>query len=167
VANRRVSQEQAREHERRAWELRQEGWTQTRIAAALDLDRASVHHILHRVSLRVLAELSQDAKARKAEQDAQLSYLLDEALLAWRRSCGVTSDPQTGAPTPPTQPGDPRFLAEARAVLADVRKLWGLEPGQGHQPGAPLVRITRIEVVDDGDDVLALPAPARNGRDDA
>lgn len=127
---RKVTNEQAREHERRAWELRTRGWSQTRIGAELSLDQSTISKALQRVSARVLAELRPQVEAMKAEQTAQLEHLLDEAVQAWERSRRpkvTTADGDDVKTVTLETAGEPRFLAEARALLTSIRDLWGLD----------------------------------------
>jgi predicted transcriptional regulator len=129
------------DRESRAWQLRQQGWSQMRIAKELGIDQSTVSRLLQRISDRVLAELQENVERVKVEQTVQLEHLYDEALQAWERSkqdaVKITTE------TPPAeregasnatvteevkgQVGDRAYLDEARAVLADIRKIWGLD----------------------------------------
>jgi hypothetical protein len=104
----RVSKEVAREHERKAWDLRQQGWTHGRIAAEVGLERSSVTKILARLSDRYLKQFQEDVGRVKAEQTAQLEHLYFEAVSAWERSQG-TARPSAGRPPPaPARAGPAR-----------------------------------------------------------
>ena len=151
-----VPAEVAREREARAWELKQQLWTDERIAAELGVDRSTVTKALQRVERRVLAHLEDSISQLKVRQTAQLEYLAAEAVSAWEASkrpaettrtvieraetpadddarAGEARKPEVIVKTTLTvkgQSGDPRFLNAAREALADVRKLWGLDAPQ-------------------------------------
>ena len=100
---------------RRAWELKQAGWKQTEIAAALGVTRGAVSQWLKRARVEGVEEglRAHPASGRPPkltpEQRAQLPALLDRGAEAYgfrgqvwtckrvgaviRRTCGVTSDP--------------------------------------------------------------------------
>lgn len=161
---RKVKPEQAREHERRAWELRCRGWTQPRIARELGLDDSAVCRILKRVSARVLAELKDSVERVKAEQTETLQHVIDEALQAWERSKGTRKtvtrqtvsggendeDRQRTTQHASERTGDVAYLSEARAAMADLRKVWGVDAASRHEVSGPAggaVPIVAIEVV--------------------
>jgi hypothetical protein len=78
-----------------------------------------------------------NVRAVKAKQAAQLEYIVDQAMLAWKKSkesieSRVTTDVnpvgrETAIRRAMTRqgPGDPRFLTVALQALAAERKLWG------------------------------------------
>ena len=163
AGGRKVSKEQSREWERRAWELRQQGWTQGRIAVALGVDSSAVCRILARLRERYLRELTRKISRYKAEQTAQLEHLYDRALQAFEMS--QLPEVLGGS----ARPGDHRFLEQARSVLADIRKIWGLDaPTQLEHAGAgggpiPIVAIEAVRPVG----VICEPAGADNGQREA
>lgn len=72
--------------------------------------------------------------AIKESQAKLLMHLFQEAMEAWERSKldAVSKVSEVGgrsgakkSTTTKGQAGDPRFIAEARAALADIRKIWG------------------------------------------
>lgn len=165
-----VKPEQAREHEARAWALRQQGWTQQRIAAELGLGQSAVCRILARVSRRTLKELSDDVGRVKAEQSERLDFIIDEALQAWERSkrnsssvtrertevLGGTEDEQPARErvvrAGEQRDGDVRFLEQARAALAEQRKIWGAEAPKkaeiSGRDGGPIETVRRYVGID-------------------
>ena len=139
--------ELSRQRAARAWELRLRGHTLAEIAAALEaggLGRVSsqaIHKALRKAERRVLAGMEEAVKGELARQYAGLDHLYCESMQAWARSKGPaklarekSSADGAGAPARREtthelreRTGDPRFLAEARAALADLRKLLGLD----------------------------------------
>lgn len=75
------------ENERRAWELRQKGWKEQRIADELEVNVSSVSRMLKRVESRLAKEFTESAARIKARQTAQLEHIHEEALEQWERSC--------------------------------------------------------------------------------
>lgn len=178
-----VTKEQAREHERKSWELRQRGWTHERIAQELELDRSAVTKILSRVSDRVLAEMKDRVEQQKIEQTATLDHIKAEALAEWERSrephrhrskrttrrAGETPG-EALVDTSEVEDagmedrlGDVAYLAEARAALAEIRKIWGIDaPVKSEHPaGGVFIQIVSLEIVAPG----ALEDAAEAGRD--
>lgn len=101
--------EMTRERERRAWEMRQRGWTITRIADALGIDVSTVSRMLRRVDTRYLETMREAVALLKSEQSSRLEYLYSQAIAAWERT------------------GDSRMLEQARQALADIRRVWGVD----------------------------------------
>jgi len=142
--------EVVRERERQAWALRQQGWTHARIAATLEVDPSTISKMLSRLCDRALKEITEDVLRMKADQSNRLDHIIDEALQAWERSKkdAVEVTTETTVVIEPAdegeaeverampgqivtrkvkgQVGDTAYIAEARAALADLRKLWGL-----------------------------------------
>jgi transposase len=81
-----VPKEVTIERERRAWELRQKGWSHRRIAAELGIDDSTVTKALQRVTKRALIDLKDKVEEMKTEQTFQLDHIQDEAMQAWERS---------------------------------------------------------------------------------
>lgn len=147
------------DHERvalqaKAWELRQKGWTQGRIAKEVGIDQGTVSRWLDAVEQRELARLASKVNRAKAFQNGVLEHLLNESLDAWERSKqprrritekqgeaiqgldGKTLKGPNGEDLrePPQQvteviarDGAPEYLDRAFASLAQLRKLWGLD----------------------------------------
>jgi predicted transcriptional regulator len=152
--------EVTRERERRAWDLRQRGWTQQRIADELGITHQAVSALLKRLDRRFLAKSDDLIAAQKAAQTQQLQYIADEALQAWERSKldaetvvttsgrahvskegDVTLLPDETKVQIQGQSGDPRLLDQARGALEDIRKVWGIDaPTKVAGPdGGPIV----------------------------
>ncbi len=131
----RQPREITRYREMRAWELRQQMWTQKRIADELGICHQAVSKILKRIDERFLAKADELIAEQKAAQTEQLRYIADEALQAWERSkrnAETVTTKETDNGTEVTtrvqgQYGDPRLLDQARGALADIRTLWGLD----------------------------------------
>lgn len=143
--------EVTREREREAWRLRQQGWTQQRIADRLEVTHQAVDVMLFRIEKRLAAEFREHAEEMKARQTAVLEQVMDEALEQWRRSTedavtevtvkgkvtGKSGKGKDDAPkdesraqvtrTVEGQTGNPALLAQARGALADIRSIWGLD----------------------------------------
>jgi predicted transcriptional regulator len=156
----RVREEVSREREREAWRLRQQGWTQQRIADRLEVTHQAVDVMLSRIEKRLAAEFREQAEQMKGRQTAVLEQILDEALEQWRRSTedavtevtvkgkvtgkggkgkeGTDKDESRAQVTRTVegQTGNPALLAQARGALADIRSIWGLD-AQKDAPVAP------------------------------
>lgn len=143
------SKEVSRERERVAWSLRQQGWTQQRIADQLGVSQPAVLMMLGRVESRLAVEFREQAEQIKARQTAILETVADEVLQQWRRSCedGVTVArvegrthttkdgdimqlPDQVTTTIEGQSGNPGLIAQARGTFADIRGIWGLDAPQ-------------------------------------
>ena len=130
-----------RTRELRAMELTVLGWSQQQIASDLGISQPAVSKLLRRVEERVLTELRTLVERQKVRHTLRLEHLFGEAMRAWadskadttkrkqRRTQGQSGgDGATVAEiTTESQHGDPRYLDEARKVLSDHRKLWGLD----------------------------------------
>lgn len=139
--------------EARAWELSVRCKTTRQIAAILieeglgPITQQAVSLMLVRVGQRETAKLTEEVSAYKAKQAKLLEFLASESLDAWDRSMNpaterrvetVTIKARHGADqvdlpakkvtrTTRWRDGDPRFLAEARAAAADIRRMLGLD----------------------------------------
>jgi hypothetical protein len=176
--------------EERAWELRIQGHTRREIVERFQSEglgtvtRPAVTHMLKRAAARILARMGETVGEEIARQLSALWHIYDEAMKAWERSKeddrmlrertkqgaapilpggrrGIAPDPEkeTVQQLRP-QVGDPRYLAEARAALADLRKLLQLEGPQrlqvGGLPGAPPVQVEHSGAVEHRLDVSKL-----------
>lgn len=169
MAGRKVTTEEARQHEVEAWALRCKGWTMARIATAIGVSPSGVCQMLQRASKRVVEKLDEKVEQVKIEQEATLAYIADEALQAWERSKPKRREK---AKQPGLGCGDVAYLEQARAALADIRKIWGADAPVKSElggPGGMPLAIAFIEVPRDGDQhitpaVLHDPAadPARS-----
>jgi hypothetical protein len=147
-----VKREVVRFREELAWMLRQAGFAQARIARELGISQPAVCKVLRRVERRVLARLEAGVRAVKAKQAAQLEYIVDQAMGAWKASKDVITttvvvdtDRQGNSSCSNRKserssrlthqgPGDPRFLVIAMQALAAEREVWGLTGEQTRQP---------------------------------
>ena len=133
-----------RTRELRAIELSVQGWHQMHVAAELGISQAAVSKILRRAEDRTLREQAAAVERQKARQSLRLEHLYTEAIRAWEQSkADATRRRQRKTDTGAggagatvaeiiveNQHGDPRYLEEGRKVLADLRKLWGLDAPQ-------------------------------------
>jgi hypothetical protein len=152
-----------RDREVLAWELSAQGMTETKIADELDrrglgrVTQQAVSAMLIRVEKRVLQDLTARVGGVKARQTEALWHIFKEAMAAWERSkqtkksMSKQMDVDEGAESEggragasrakvtthlADQDGDPRFLDQARAALADIRKIWGADaPRETHLTG--------------------------------
>jgi hypothetical protein len=138
------------------------GMSQRQIATDLQISQAAVSKILARVEQRALRDHAELVMRMKGQQTLQLDHIRQQAMAAWhaskteatrrrqRRVEGGTDEAQTIAEvTIESTYGDPRYLAEARAALTDLRKLWGLDAPQKLD-----VRATRNPYTDLTDEAL-------------
>jgi hypothetical protein len=122
-----------------------QGWTQGEIAKDLRVSQAAVSKILARADARVLPEMLDHVERQKVRQTQRLEDLFAEARRAWDQSKGdatrrrqrkTDATARSGGAhtiaevTVESQHGDPRYLDEMRRLLADLRKLWGLDAPQ-------------------------------------
>jgi predicted transcriptional regulator len=138
----REPKEIVQQRERLAWALRQEGWTQDRIAVELGIGQPAVSKALKRLSIRYHKDMAADVARVKGEQIAQLDRVVDEAMQAWERSKqsakslskitkpGSGPRGQRGQQEETTlrvddQVGDPRHLQTAMKAMEDIRKITG------------------------------------------
>ena len=153
--------------EQRAVALAIQGWTQSEIAQDLRVSQAAVSKILARADARALPELVERVERQKVRQTQRLEHLFAELMRAWQQSkADATRRRQRksesaeagsgGAHTMAeviveTQHGDPRYMEESRKVLADLRKLWGLDAPQRLDVRAgrsPLDQLSEAELLD-------------------
>jgi hypothetical protein len=128
------------------WSLQLQGKTPTQIGLEVGIARPSVHRIIRRVERRYRELTIATVDELKRRQDRALSAMVEEALEAFERSkqpaqrvrrthgnrCASSSvaEGDHGDFTErqiQMRIGDVRYLAEARAALADLRKLYGLD----------------------------------------
>ena len=121
------------------------GLSQREIAAEEGISQSAVSKILQRLEARVLEELVGRVEQQKARQSLRLDYLYGESLRSWeaskddatrrvQRTTHAGAGGAVGATVAQlvveTQHGDPRYLEVARKVLADQRRVWGLDAPQ-------------------------------------
>jgi DNA-binding CsgD family transcriptional regulator len=115
------------------------GRTQHQIAATVGISQAAVSKILQRIEERALTDLSNRVERQRARQTLRLEYIVNASMRAWHasqtdrlRKRQRKTDADGVAATvaelvSENRHGDPRYLAEARAALKDLRAIWGLE----------------------------------------
>lgn len=155
---------QARELERRAWELcvvRE--MSQYEAAQELGVTQSAVSKAIKRLEQQVIAENRGRVMAQKVRQSAKLDHVYREALKSWEKSkqlaikrrkttkgTGPSADEQAMVEQK-EQSGDARFLAEARGALSDQRKLWGLDAPtkiQQVDPHRPHAEMSTADLLD-------------------
>lgn len=131
-----MPKEVSRQREAEAWKLRQQCWTLQRIADHLGVAVSSVHEMLQRVEKRLWEETKGDWIHKKVEHEAQLGHLIEQALLGWQKSLeDAETYKETNLPdgsvkqerTMKGQSGNAAHLANARAMLADIRAIYGMD----------------------------------------
>jgi hypothetical protein len=146
AVDRAVNEYKARE----AFRMMVAGKTLPSIAKALCVQQVVVYNWIESEVERLRPHLDNVAKRELFLQLAKLDRLYEQAMEAWERSCGkrreqtVASEEtlpfceagvqslqpvklRRGSRKTVTQYGDPRFLAEARHILAEKRKLLGMD----------------------------------------
>lgn len=134
---RKIPREVSRQREDEAWKLRQQCWTMQRIADHLKVSRHAVFYMLERVEKRLWDETKDNWIHKKVEQSTQLEYLIEQALIGWQRSLNdaetykETEVPGEGGGTKTErtlkgQSGNAAHLANVRAMLSDIRDIYGL-----------------------------------------
>ena len=169
-----------RTREFRVLELTVLGWSQQRIAGDLGVSQGAVSKIQKRLELRALGELVATSDRQKIRQTWRLEHLFGEAMHAWddskadstrRRQRKSASGSGGGTASIAevvieNQHGDPRYLDEARKILADQRKLWGLDAPQkldlraSRNPYDGLTEDALREALDQQSHLLDAGAPA-------
>lgn len=161
-----------RAREERAWELRQQFWTEQRIADELGVAVSTVCEMLQRVERNIAERLAEHALPIKARQTAQLELVAAEAYAAWERSkldgeleriiteevSLVSEEDEDKVSVPGVKvkttnerkgrDGDPAHLAAAMKAMADVRAIWGLDAPHKQEwsgpGGAPIEQNLRV-----------------------
>jgi hypothetical protein len=131
----RPNRETTQAREALAYHYRQMGMLHEAIARKLGISRRGVGLCLERAFEREKGRLSATIEALKLEQTAQLEYIIEQALRAWRMSLKPRSRASEKAGDDGTtthteaidQTGDPRHLATAMAAMDRIRSLWGLD----------------------------------------
>lgn len=153
--------EVTREREREAWRLRQQGWTQQRIADRLEVTHQAVDVMLFRIEKRLAAEFREHAEEMKARQTAVLEQVMEEALEQWRRSTedavtevtvkgkvtgkggrskeGADKDESRAQVTRTVegQTGNPALLEKAMKAMEGIRSIWGLDAPKKQEHSGP------------------------------
>lgn len=176
----RVGEAQARALELRVWNLLSQGRTTSGIARALDLTQSGVAGIIRRVERRYEEMVVASVGLMKARQARILERIADEAMDGWDRSQKAAQKIVTEEGTVPTKggedgeidikkttverrDGDPRFLAEARAALADLRDIYGLNAPKKPDESAGDRNATYIVAF--GNDAVPAAAPEQRAID--
>jgi predicted transcriptional regulator len=81
-----LSKEQRAEKRRRAWSLRQRGWTEQRIADELQVNQSTVSRYLDQLTRRSIANLDDRIARDFLATLGILDHAIDEAAQAWERS---------------------------------------------------------------------------------
>ena len=136
------------ERQRVAVERSLSGDSQHQIASLLGISQAAVSKILRRAEDQIVQETRERGLRAKGRQIQQLEHIYAQAMSAWhrskadtvrkrqRRSDGASAGTSIAEVVTEAQHGDPRYLAEARNALSDLRKLLGLDAPQQLQVDA-------------------------------
>jgi hypothetical protein len=116
------------------------GFSQVSIAEKLNMTQSGVSRLLSRSRARLARRFAKESASYKADQQAQLEYLYEEVVGEWRQSKqprkraavrrpGDSSGPADEVQTTQIEErgGDTAYVAEARAILKDLRSLGGLD----------------------------------------
>jgi DNA-binding MarR family transcriptional regulator len=127
--------------EQKVWRLYiDSGMTTRQVGEALEIAPATVSRALARAEKRALAAMVSTVTAHKVKALERLEHLYRTSMDAYASSCVVARERtrakrKTGAEgnseeteiVKETARGNPRYLAEARSAVADIRKLLGLD----------------------------------------
>ena len=139
--NNKVPLELTIEREIEAWELHKQGFSQVEIAALLTgqdprhpIGRQGISKALRRVEERLMADLADRVERHKVSHYHRCEGLYFMAIKAFRESKGLKGSVR-GRLTitrigKTNEPGDPRFIGEARDALRDMRKIYGIDAPQ-------------------------------------
>lgn len=135
-----------------AWQMVAEGKSQREIGAAFGTSQSNISQLLARSELRILGELKDTVEVYKRKQIEILERIVSMALTQFEKSCekssklfertdsdvqqlqganvtvagGLIARKKTRHVEQQDQYGDPRFLAEARHALGEIREILGL-----------------------------------------
>ena len=139
-----------------------EGRTTRDVAEQYGIDHSRVVRIGQKIDKWLAPQWMDRIRELKARQTESLMHVFREAMGAWRDSKrdAVSSTDRTsekhGTETSVTtkgQCGNPSFLSEARAALADIRKIWGadapVDPGDTQSDrvsGRPREEVIREQI---------------------
>lgn len=110
----RPTKERSINREKIAWELRVKGWSQDKIADALQVSQAAVSKMLAKSTKKYSAAYLSEIKNIKDEQVAQLEYVAHQAIAAWESSRNQSD-------------GDSRYLQAYMQAKSDIRKIVGAD----------------------------------------
>jgi DNA-binding Lrp family transcriptional regulator len=150
--------------EQQAWGLAARGLSQEVIAAKLGVSQPTVSRMLARAEDRAIKAADAYVKGVKVRQTAILEAVVCEALQAWEkskrdgrkrkvRSTTIRAPNGEGRIEIPAdevtrevsrRDGNPAFLSEVRAALADIREVWGLDRDEQEDEAGPATNLDRI-----------------------
>ena len=162
------------ERRMKAWYLRQEGYTEARIAAQLGASQKTITDDLQIVISRLTRKMDAMAERIKLEQTYQLQHVLSEALAAWEESKKPTKRNTTKQYQQPVNPmyatttqaavqmqltsaihtistnertGNVEYLNMALQAMEQLRKLWGIGmvDGEVNNYVLPMIREVRMQ----------------------
>lgn len=138
-ASQRARHQRALERAARALELTAAGRTQREIAGELEISQQAVQKLLKRAEADALANVRDTVLAQKVRQTVRLEGLYREAMRSWHASRGEVTKrtaKQVGSgreAVTSTQiqteqrEGDVSYLNAAIGIMADLRRIWGLD----------------------------------------
>jgi hypothetical protein len=116
-----------------------EGQTTREVAKEFDLTHGRIVQLGQQIDRWLAPQLMDSIREIKARHTEHLMHIFRQAMAAWERSKldsvattekSINHGEHPGtetAMTTKTQAGHPAFLAEARAALSDIRKIWGAD----------------------------------------
>jgi transcriptional regulator with XRE-family HTH domain len=134
---------QTQDRDREIWRLRiEEGLTQAQIAERVGLAQPVVSKALRRISRQLAGEFHEHAEEILLKHTDRLERVYREAMAEWARS---REDQETEATeeqhgivkttkTRRNRVADAALLGQATSALLHIRRLWGVEPGNGNPP---------------------------------
>ena len=112
------------------------------IAGEFKISKARVCQLVKKINGWLWPQRMDEIREIKAEHTERLLHVYGEAMAAWERSKldEETTRVKTGGQHGPEksrvrkgQAGNPAFLQEARAALAEIRRIWGADAPITHQ----------------------------------
>ena len=133
----------------RALALQALGRTCTQIAGELGCDARTVGRWLRGYNSKAWARLEQETAAEKRRQLEVLCTLGSEMVAAWFASTQAPAPAPATAKSAKAQAGSPAFSAEARACLADIRKLLRIDKADDPDDSGPAAALVTLASVFD------------------
>ncbi len=138
------------------------GKTQQQIGNEVGLTKGAISVIVRKVAKKLEPLYADYVKELRFEHSERLMHIYRESMAAWERSQEVsvsvtstTGEKAGDSTTLKGQVGDSGFLGEARATLADIRKIWGADkpPASGPEDaesyrvaGKPIAQVVQERI---------------------
>lgn len=109
--------------------------SQQQIGDAYDVTQQRISSLAARIDKWLAPQLMEQIRELKAGHTSRLMHIYQEAMRAWERSktpgkqrtVKHGKDGVERTRVTRFQSGDPRYLDQARAALAEIRKIWGAD----------------------------------------